>query len=88
MMEEWHPKRVMDFFKCWYSEDLSIEDDTTCLADDLKEATDPLYATQLVIEVLSLKWTHCRGQNIGKISKIIESLYCHRKLGPLLKPRL
>ena len=44
----------MDFFKYWYSEDVSLEDDTTCLADDLKEATDPLHATQLVFEVLSL----------------------------------
>ena len=44
----------MDFFKYWYSEDVSLEDDTTCLVDDLKEATDPLHATQLVIEVLSL----------------------------------
>ena len=24
-------------------------------------------------ETNTLKWTHCRGQNIGKISKIIES---------------
>ena len=54
MMKEWHPKRVMDFFKYWYSEDVSLEDDTTCLADDLKEAADPLHATQLVLEVLSL----------------------------------
>ena len=23
--------------------------------------------------ITSLKWTHCRGQNIGKISKIIKS---------------
>ena len=54
MMEEWHPKRVMDFFKYWYSEDVSLEDDTICLADDLKEAANPLHATQLVLEVLSL----------------------------------
>ena len=54
MMENWHPKTVMDFFKYWYSEDVSLEDDRTCLVDDLKEATDPLHATQLVIEVLSL----------------------------------
>ena len=25
------------------------------------------------VERIELKWTHCRGQNIGKISKIIES---------------
>ena len=52
MRERWHPKTVMDFFKYWYSKDVSLED-TTYLADDLREATDPLHATQLVFEVLS-----------------------------------
>ena len=53
MREQWHPKTVMDFFKYWYSEDDST-DDPTYLLDDLKEATDPLHTTQLVLEVLSL----------------------------------
>ena len=54
MRERWHPRTVMDFFKYWYSEEVLLEDERTYLVDDLKEATDPLHATQLVFEVLSL----------------------------------
>ena len=49
----WHPKAVMDFFKYEYDADDPTGAPTQIL-DHLKEATDPLQATHILIEVLSL----------------------------------
>ena len=58
----WHPKTVMDFFKYQYGRDAPT-DEPTHILDDLKEATDPLDATNLLIHVFS--------------SKLSSFLYCH-----------
>ena len=49
----WHPKTVMDFFKYQYDRDDGPTDQPTHILDDLKEATDPLDATHLLIHVFS-----------------------------------
>ena len=49
----WHPKTVMDFFKYEYDADDPTGAPTQIL-DHLKEATDPLQATHILMDVLSL----------------------------------
>ena len=49
----WHPKTVMDFFKYEYDAD-DPTDAPTQILDHLKEATDPLQATHILMDVLSL----------------------------------
>ena len=48
----WPPKTVMDFFKYQHGRDVPT-DQPTHILDDLKEATDPLDATNILIEILS-----------------------------------
>ena len=49
----WHPKTVMDFFKYQYDRDDGPTDQPTHILNNLKEATDPLEATNILIEMLS-----------------------------------
>ena len=51
--EWWHPKTVMDFFKYNHGRDAPFTDEPTDILDDLREATDPLHATDLLLDVLS-----------------------------------
>ena len=52
MVERWHPKTVMDFFKYQHGRDAPTDEPTHVL-EDLRETTDPIEATNILIHVLS-----------------------------------